>query len=426
MRPTTTLEEELIKAARSGDVKIVTDLLKNGVDVNVALPNGSTALMLAAQNGHAGVVTVLLENGANFNLARSDGWTALMIAAQKGHAGLVAALLEKGANVNSASRDGWTALMIAAQNCHAGVVAALLEKGADVNLAHPTGTTALMFAAANGHAVVVNEIITNTILSQRNNGADWRTMAFGNRGEGGQLGRSQLTTDVFNTLSTNTHLLILFADRDERLGSAITTNFNQRNPQNPINLEASGILGAGVETFNQLTEITNWHRRYLVESGVAENEATNLAHQKLLRLINNPRDRQAALERSAQIVEWIQNPRPLVDAIASKEDTLAILPSLTPEERHRLTTSILENSRAANGGVASLQDQSLVVVLQNNFLVQTQERESGGVYSAAAGAGAGTNSSASSNPSSASRVNAGAGSATQIAPPPPPKRCIIS
>lgn len=58
------LNEELVKAAATGDSQKVEELLKKGeVDVNVVFA-GHTALQAASQNGHLDVIHILLRYNA--------------------------------------------------------------------------------------------------------------------------------------------------------------------------------------------------------------------------------------------------------------------------------------------------------------------------------------------------------------------------
>lgn len=81
--------EELIKAARNGDEKIVKTLLENGANVNHANQFGYTALMWAANNGHLEIVKTLLANGANIKAVNKYGETALTLAKSNGHLEIV-------------------------------------------------------------------------------------------------------------------------------------------------------------------------------------------------------------------------------------------------------------------------------------------------------------------------------------------------
>src|SRR5262245_37987103 len=59
------LGDELITAAKRGDVAAVTALLDKGADVNAKTPYGVTALIAAADKGHAEVIKVLLARKAD-------------------------------------------------------------------------------------------------------------------------------------------------------------------------------------------------------------------------------------------------------------------------------------------------------------------------------------------------------------------------
>jgi outer membrane protein assembly factor BamB len=90
--------EELLAAARQGDVVRLVALLDDGVDVDTEGPYGNTALIAAASNGRAEVIEVLLERGADPSLEESFyGAGAVEMALFNGHSELVATLLEAGA-----------------------------------------------------------------------------------------------------------------------------------------------------------------------------------------------------------------------------------------------------------------------------------------------------------------------------------------
>src|SRR4029453_11862479 len=57
----------LLFASRSGDAESIRLLLAAGPDVNDALPNGMSALVLAAHSGQTVAASALLENGADAN-----------------------------------------------------------------------------------------------------------------------------------------------------------------------------------------------------------------------------------------------------------------------------------------------------------------------------------------------------------------------
>ncbi len=95
------LNEDLLAAARKGDLAAVKALVGKGADVNTRTHYGVTPLFYAAANGHLEVVRLLIDKGADpnpkdtFYNATAVGW-----AASKGQVAVVKLLLEKGAAVD--------------------------------------------------------------------------------------------------------------------------------------------------------------------------------------------------------------------------------------------------------------------------------------------------------------------------------------
>ena len=126
--------QNLIDAAKRGDLAIVQLLLSKVADVNAKNDNGTTALIVASQAGHLNVVQALLAKGADVKAKRNDGVTALILASSEGHLDVVRMLLNKRADVNAKDNDGHTALILASQEDHHEVVQLLIAKGADGNV----------------------------------------------------------------------------------------------------------------------------------------------------------------------------------------------------------------------------------------------------------------------------------------------------
>ena len=143
-------ENELHKAARTGDVAKLNRLIKAGANVNVTDEEGETPLFGAAYEGHTDAVIALLEAGAYVNAVGVGSFssaTPLHKAANEGHTDAVIALLKAGADVNATDEDGNTPLHWAAYFGHTDAVVALLKAGADVNA---TGCSRLHTVAPGG------------------------------------------------------------------------------------------------------------------------------------------------------------------------------------------------------------------------------------------------------------------------------------
>ncbi|WP_164522222.1 ankyrin repeat domain-containing protein [Halocella sp. SP3-1] len=181
--------DELINAAKSGEVEEVKKLIKNGIDINARNDLGNTALIETIKEGDCKIVKILLEAGAGVNIKNDHGQTALMEAAKKGYykivkllldsaadidlkcskgnalvfavdcgnSGIVKLLLEAGANVNDYS--GWDALRKASQKGYSEIEKLLLEARADINATGDEGWTALTWAASKGYLEMVEVLL---------------------------------------------------------------------------------------------------------------------------------------------------------------------------------------------------------------------------------------------------------------------------
>ena len=151
--------DELLRAAETGNFAEVEALLAKGADVNHPT-RYKTALMRAAYEGHLEVVNLLLAKGAQVNTKTDEG-TALMEAVRRGHTEIMKTLIAAGADVNAVYRTGDLPLIMAARQRsyktppvepNAEVVQLLLAHGADPNAKGSWGVTPLM--AANTGAKV--------------------------------------------------------------------------------------------------------------------------------------------------------------------------------------------------------------------------------------------------------------------------------
>lgn len=141
----------LQRAVYQDDIKTVDALIRAGANVKAANRYGATPLWLASINGNAAIMELLLKAGADPNTAPPEGETVLMTAARTGKLDAVKMLLVRGADVNA--KEAWrgqTALMWAAAEGHPDVIQALVERGADIHARSNGGFTALLFAAREG------------------------------------------------------------------------------------------------------------------------------------------------------------------------------------------------------------------------------------------------------------------------------------
>jgi len=170
----------LLFAVRAGSLEATSALLDAGADINDALSDGESTLVVATANAHWEVANLLLDRGANPNHAGA-GWNALhqTVHSRRPNLGytpgpvptgsldsieVVRKLIAKGIDVNARMRKngmkdgqrnrvnrlGATALFLAAKNTDLEVLRVLLAAGADVKMPSADGTTPLMVAAGLG------------------------------------------------------------------------------------------------------------------------------------------------------------------------------------------------------------------------------------------------------------------------------------
>jgi ankyrin repeat protein len=146
-----TKADALLKAAQSGMVPKLRELLAAGAPVEARDVNRMTPVMLAAQGGHVEAFRVLVEAGADLHALAFRQLDLLEVAARGGNVEIVRLLLQRGLPVNGhwqpvndvLRRMGHdTPLIQAVDYGHVEVVRVLLKAGADQNAKYG-GKTAL-------------------------------------------------------------------------------------------------------------------------------------------------------------------------------------------------------------------------------------------------------------------------------------------
>ena len=132
MRFDKTRNQELIKAAKIGDINRTINLIKHGAKINATNKNGETALYLATKYNHVKAVQLLLDNEADVNARNKYGSTALQRAVDNKHVEIVQLLLSKGADVNAKDNSGRIILNNAVFLGNVKIVKALINAGADI------------------------------------------------------------------------------------------------------------------------------------------------------------------------------------------------------------------------------------------------------------------------------------------------------
>uniref|UniRef100_A0A8C6KXP8 Ankyrin repeat and sterile alpha motif domain containing 1B n=4 Tax=Nothobranchius TaxID=28779 RepID=A0A8C6KXP8_NOTFU len=178
-------EQELLEAARTGNVALVEKLLSGkkgilgsgsgsiplpnllsmwkGLNVNCTDSSGYTPLHHAALNGHRDVVLKLLQFEASTTAADSKGCFPLHLAAWRGDVDIVRILINHGPTncyVNQQNHERETPLHCAAQYGHSEVVSVLLQELTDPTMRNNRQETPLDLAALYGRLQVVRMLVS--------------------------------------------------------------------------------------------------------------------------------------------------------------------------------------------------------------------------------------------------------------------------
>jgi ankyrin repeat protein len=156
----TNSDARLADAVMNKDNAAARTLLSQKVDVNVAQPDGTTALHWAARWNDVATADLLIRAGANVKAANRFGLRPLALACSNGSAAMIERLLKAGEDANAAvSEAGDTPLMLAARTGKVDALQVLVDGGAKINLTNPRGQTALMWAASEKNSAAVKFLV---------------------------------------------------------------------------------------------------------------------------------------------------------------------------------------------------------------------------------------------------------------------------
>lgn len=142
----------LMHAVYKKNNKIAALLINAGANVNTQDDIKNSPFLYAGAEGNLELVKLALNHGANFNIFNRYGGTALIPAAEKGHLEVVKLLVNTaGFPKDHINNLGWTALLEAVLlsdggAVHVAIVAALIDGGCNVNIKDRNGITALEHA----------------------------------------------------------------------------------------------------------------------------------------------------------------------------------------------------------------------------------------------------------------------------------------
>jgi ankyrin repeat protein len=147
-------------AAKAHDLRAVSTLIKQQVNVNTPQADGATALHWAAHWDEVPMAAALIAAGAKVDATNDYGVMPMSLAATNGSAAMIEQLLKAGASANAALPSGETVLMTAARTGSVAAVTTLIAHHADVNAKQASkGQTALMWAVSERHLAVVETLL---------------------------------------------------------------------------------------------------------------------------------------------------------------------------------------------------------------------------------------------------------------------------
>eukprot|EP00026_Physarum_polycephalum_P003875 Phypoly_transcript_03891.p1 GENE.Phypoly_transcript_03891~~Phypoly_transcript_03891.p1 ORF type:complete len:679 (+),score=149.56 Phypoly_transcript_03891:32-2038(+) len=142
--------ENLVVAAREGDLERVKTLIKEGQKIDQEDTTGQTPLLAAISKGKTEVALHLISSGANVNKAHR-GNSPLLLACE-GSCGIsvVKALLEKSAKTNEKNAKSETPLHVAARCLKRDIMKLLIQNKADISAKDNVGRNPLQVLALKG------------------------------------------------------------------------------------------------------------------------------------------------------------------------------------------------------------------------------------------------------------------------------------
>lgn len=141
------LDEQLLRAAEQGKTDTVSQLIKDGANIDTQDSSGRTPIMIATYQNDLETAKVLIEAGADVNIRDDMKNNPFLYAGAEGYLDILKLTIAAGADPSITNRFGGTALIPASEHGYTEVVKELLTNtNIDVNHINNLGWTALMEA----------------------------------------------------------------------------------------------------------------------------------------------------------------------------------------------------------------------------------------------------------------------------------------
>jgi ankyrin repeat protein len=166
-----TTTSQIKKLIKAGDLKSVSQLVENGLDINTTFKGKSTLLHYAAVFGKYNIAKYLVDKGANLNLQDNAMNTPLMISTSvfSQYDSISNLLINKDANLNIVGYAGSTALRntigIGGAGQQPDIFKLLIDKGADINFQCDKccNTTIYLYCCAWGTTEMLQQLIDKKV-----------------------------------------------------------------------------------------------------------------------------------------------------------------------------------------------------------------------------------------------------------------------
>lgn len=152
--------EQLVQAARAGNIARVERLLRDGVDPNALGALGFSAMHVAAEQDNVELLNILIDRGANVKLSGRDGERPIHWAARNNATRVIRWLIDNDVDLNEADANKHTALHHAAQNNAVDAIDLLVQGGANLEATFGgTSYTPLGWAIVLGKQDAVSALV---------------------------------------------------------------------------------------------------------------------------------------------------------------------------------------------------------------------------------------------------------------------------
>ncbi|KAM4708058.1 ankyrin repeat and death domain-containing protein 1B isoform 2-T2 [Discoglossus pictus] len=154
-------------AAKRNDVKTMTELKEQKVNINARNNLDRSALHFAVAGNNVQAVVYLLSHKARVDFVDKHGLSVLHLAAWSADLHIVQMLIKAGASQKATNEDGMNVLHFAAQKNKNEIVDYLLKdlQLNDLNILDKNGRRAFHLAAENGHLEMINNLLSMDLFT---------------------------------------------------------------------------------------------------------------------------------------------------------------------------------------------------------------------------------------------------------------------